>query len=123
MVAKARAQKDERDASAPLRRKHPSHISPDWRPQVVPPAQPGTSVAVRPTSPPAPFANPHPTIEPAGSQKPVPAEAPMEFSTVDADGNPLPEGKVFYRGEVRSRHVAEQLETFRRYARGEDYFR
>jgi hypothetical protein len=47
----------------------------------------------------------------------------MEFSTIDAEGNPVEEGKVFYRGRVMSRHAAEQLERLRRGLQEEDRFR
>jgi hypothetical protein len=47
----------------------------------------------------------------------------MEFSTVDSEGNPIAEGKVFYRGRVMTRHAAEQLERLRRGFREEDRYR
>jgi hypothetical protein len=47
----------------------------------------------------------------------------MEFSTVDAEGHPVEEGKVFYRGRVMTRHAAEQLERLRRGLQEEDRFR
>ena len=50
-------------------------------------------------------------------------DASMEFSTVDAEGNPVEEGKVFYRGRVMTRHAAEQLERLRRGLQEEDRFR
>jgi len=47
----------------------------------------------------------------------------MEFSTVDAEGHPVEEGKVMYRGRVMTRHAAEQLERLRRGLQEEDRFR
>jgi hypothetical protein len=47
----------------------------------------------------------------------------MEFSTIDAEGNPVEEGKVFYLGRVMTRHAAEQLERLRLGLQEEDRFR
>jgi hypothetical protein len=47
----------------------------------------------------------------------------MVFSSVDAEGNPIEEGKVFYRGRVMTRQAAEQLERLRRGLQEEDRFR
>ena len=55
----------------------------------------------------------------AGTQ----TDAPMVFSSVDAEGNPIEEGKVFYRGRVMTRQAAEQLERLRRGLQEEDRFR
>ena len=89
-------------AVAARRRKYPSGISPDWRPQLVSGTFPGPAPASSSTTPAA--------VPVAASGAPSSAaspEAPMEFSTLDADGNPVPAGKVFYEGKVMSRYAAE----------------
>ena len=107
-------------AAAKPKRKFPSRISPDWRPQILsgslvprpgPPASDLTAAASRRASP------------GAGSNAPIPLDAPFEFATVDDQGNQLEEGKVFYGGKVRTRQGAEQSERMQRRMRLEDYYR
>jgi len=131
-VAEARARKAAADAKKKPGDKYPSRISPDWRPQLVPgaspirpapsPARPADSSAPAEKLP-VPFASSSPTIGRPGSDRPTPLDAPMDFPTVDADGNQLEEGMVFYEGEVRTRRGAEQTERIRRQFREMDWKR
>ncbi|MBV8487170.1 MAG: hypothetical protein JO161_02710 [Planctomycetaceae bacterium] len=117
-VAKARELAAANQSARPQRR-DPSRITPDWRPPVVSssdgPGGPIESVRTLGMRPPA---RPN-----AGGLPETGGDAPTEFSTVDAEGNPLEEGKVFYRGQVMTRHAAEQLERLRRGLQEEDRFR
>jgi hypothetical protein len=97
------------------KRKYPSRISPDWRPHLVSGAlggggardemkvAPGVNGLVRDRAP--------------------TSDALIEFLTVDADGKPLEDGKVFYRGQVMSRRAAEEIERLTRGLREEDRHR
>ena len=111
-VAEARERKRVADASARPGQKYPSRISPDWRPQVVPAAPTQALVRSGVVSSPAQLRPGSGVIGP--TVPPVPLDAPFEFATVDAEGNPVPEGKVFYEGKLRSLHAAQQLETMHR---------
>jgi hypothetical protein len=97
------------------KRKYPSRISPDWRPPLVSGALGGagardeTKVA--------------PSVNGSVSGRAPPADAAIEFLTVDADGKPLEDGKVFYRGQVMSRRAAEEIERLTRGLREEDRHR
>jgi hypothetical protein len=97
------------------RRKYPSRISPDWRPPLVSGVLGGagawdeTKVA--------------PSVNGSVSGPMPPPGAPMEFAKVDGDGNPLDDGKVFYRGQVMSRRAAEEIERLTRGLREEDRHR
>ncbi len=109
-------------AAAPAvgpKRKPPSHISPEWRPVVVPAASGHCSTRASAPAPLAPASNGSGGL-PA---KPTSMEAPFDFPTVDPDGNPLPEGMVFYEGRARPRHGAEESEKMLRRMRAEDRFR
>ena len=119
-VAEARRRKRQADASARPGQTPPSRMSPDWRPQLVPaPASASATSGLPQTyTPPRPGSGLVGPLSP-----PVPLDAPMEFPTVDADGNPLPEGKVFCRGKVRSRQAAEEIERMFRRMRTEDWGR
>jgi hypothetical protein len=117
-VAKARELAAANQPARPQRR-HPSRISPDWRPPIASlsdgPEQPIESVRTLGLRTPAgPNARGVPETQ---------GDASMEFSTVDAEGKPVEEGKVFYRGRVMTRHAAEQLERLRRGLQEEDRFR
>ena len=116
-VGQARERKRQADASARPGQTMPSRISPDWRPQIVPPAVPvaGSSTALVPLG--------SSDVVPVGTAGPEPAEAPMVFEVVGPDGEALPEGKVFYRGKVRSLHAAKELEGMFRKMREEDWWR
>ena len=117
-VAKARELAAANQSARPQRR-YPSRISPDWRPPVASSSDgagwPIESVRTRGLKPPA---GPN-----AGGLPETRGDSSMEFSTVDAEGNPVEEGKVFYRGRVMTRHAAEQLERLRRGLQEEDRFR
>jgi hypothetical protein len=117
-VAEARERAVAKRESTP-KRKYPSRISPDWRPPIVSssdgPGGPIESVRTLGLRTPA---GPN-----AGGLPETRGDASMEFSTIDAEGNPVEEGKVFYRGRVMTRHAAEQLERLRRGLQEEDRFR
>jgi hypothetical protein len=117
-VAKARELAAANQSARPQRR-YPSRISPDWRPPVASssdgPGGPIESVRALGLRTPA---RPN-----AGGLPGTRGDASMEFSTIDAEGNPVEEGKVFYRGRVMTRHAAEQLERLRRGLQEEDRFR
>jgi hypothetical protein len=117
-VAKARELAAANQSARPQRR-YPSRISPDWRPPVASSSDgPGGPIeSVRPLSLKTP-ARPN-----AGASPETRGDAAMEFSTTDAEGNPIEEGRVFYRGRVMTRHAAEQLERLRRGLQEEDRFR
>lgn len=87
------------------KRKYPSRISPDWRPPLVSGALGGT------------IAQDETKAAPSGngsvSGRP-PSATPIDFVTMDADGKPLEDGKVFYRGQVMSRRAAEEIERVTR---------
>jgi hypothetical protein len=118
-VAEARERAAAKRESAP-KRKYPSRVSPNWRPQVASSDQgSGGSVGSarmlgRKTPPGGDAGTPGATLSETRS------DAPTEFSTVDAAGNPIEEGKVLYRGQVMTRHAAEQLERLRRSLQQED---
>ena len=117
-VAKARELAAANESARPQRR-YPSRISRDWRPPVASssdgPGGPIESVRTLGLKTPA---RPN-----AGALPETRGDASMEFSTIDAEGNPVEEGKVFYRGRVMTRHAAEQLERLRRGLQEEDRFR
>lgn len=117
-VAKARELAAANQSARPQRR-YPSRISPDWRPPVASPSdRPGRPIeSVRTLGLGAP-ARPN-----AGGLPETRGDTSMEFSTIDAEGNPVEEGKVFYRDRVMTRHAAEQLERLRRGLQEEDRFR
>jgi hypothetical protein len=121
-VAEARDQAAAKREAAP-KRKYPSRVSPDWRPPVASSNEgSGESIGSAHT-----LGRKTPPGGDAGTSGATSSEtriaAPTEFSTVDAEGNPLEEGKVFYRGRVMTRHAAEQLERLRRGLQEEDRFR
>ena len=117
-VAKARELAAANQSARPQRR-YPSRISPEWRPPIASssdgPERPIESVRTLGLRIPG---RPN-----AGALPETRGDAAMEFSTVDAEGNPVEEGKVFYRGRVMTRHAAEQLERLRRGLQEEDRFR
>ena len=103
-------------AGAAAKRKYPSRISPNWRPQVVEPPRPVGSAGASPTSPSVGESSPGQVEGGLGSGL-------IEFPTVDPSGAPLPEGQVFYRGQPMLRRVAEQLARIERQAREMDRFK
>lgn len=107
----------EADASASARkRKFPSRIAPDWRPQVVPqssaPIRAGARVAAADSA--------RPEAAQVGGR---PDGEPTDFATIDPSGAPLAEGHVLYRGRPMLRRVAEQLAKIDRQAREMDRFK
>ncbi len=78
-------------ASAAPKRKYPSRISPNWRPQVVEPPRPVGSTSASPTSPPLSESS-------RGQVNGGPGGGLVDFSTVDPSGAPLPEGNCFIAG-------------------------
>ena len=117
-VAKARELAAANQSARPQRR-YPSRISPEWRPPIASSSDgpEGPIGSVRTLSLKTP-ARPN-----AGGLPETRGDASMEFATIDAEGNPVEEGKVFYRGRVMTRHAAEQLERLRRGLQEEDRFR
>ena len=105
-----------RRAGAAPRRKYPSRISPNWRPQVVEPPRPVGSAGASPSLPSASESSP-------GQVKGGPGSGLVDFPTVDPSGAPLPEGQVFYRGQPMLRRVAEQLARIDRQAKEMDRFK
>jgi hypothetical protein len=105
------------------KRKYPSRISPDWRPQVAS-AYDGWGASIEPARG-STRAAPHraSAVATAAASAGTQTDGPMVFSSVDAEGNPIEEGKVFYRGRVMTRQAAEQLERLRRGLQEEDRFR
>jgi hypothetical protein len=103
-------------AGAAPKRKYPSRISPNWRPQVVEPPRPVGWAGASPTSPPLSESSP-------GQVNGGPGGGLVDFPTVDPSGAPLPEGQVFYRGQPMLRRVAEQLARIERQAREMDRFK
>jgi len=121
-VAKARELAAANQSARPQRR-YPSRISPEWRPPIASssdgPERPIESVRTRGLKPPA-----GPNAGALGATSPeTGGDAAAEFSTIDAEGHPVEEAKVFYRGQVMTRHAAEQLERLRRGLQEEDRFR
>ena len=100
-------------AGAAPKRKYPSRISPNWRPQVVEPPRPVGSAGASPSGS-EPF---------LGHVQGGPSSGLVDFPTVDPLGAPLPEGQVFYRGQPMLRRVAEQLARIERQAREMDRFK
>ena len=115
-VGEAYAQAATKRESTP-KRKYPSRVSPNWRPQVVEQPEPAASGAPRVTS--------SPSVQESslGEVRGRPPSEVIEFPTVDASGAPLPEGHVFYRGQSMLRRVAEQLARIERQAREMDRFK
>jgi len=99
------------------RRKPPSRISPDWRPQVVP--QP----AAAPVTPTARVLTTDGTRTEAAQVGGRRGDEPMDFPTIDPSGATLAEGHVLYRGRPMLRRVAEQLAKLERQAREMDRFK
>jgi hypothetical protein len=95
------------------KRKYPSRISPNWRPQVVEPRWPVGSAGASPSA----------SESSLGQVKGGPGSGLVDFPTVDPSGAPLPEGQVFYRGQAMLRRVAEQLARIERQAREMDRFK
>ena len=104
-----------RRAGEQRRRKYPSRISPDWRPPLVSGVLGGAVTRDE--------AKATPSINASTSAGAHAAPAAIEFATVDADGNPVEEGKVFYRGQVMTRRAAEAIERMTRGLREEDRYR
>ena len=119
-VAAARAQKAAADANGRPGDKYPSRISPDWRPQIVPP-QVGTTPARAGAAP-----SSLPSVSTQGSEvvrAPVEAASDTpDFLTVDPSGAALEPGHVFFQGESMPRHMAEQLAGMLRHAKELDRF-
>jgi hypothetical protein len=115
-VTDAREQAANKPESTP-KRKYPSRVSPDWRPQVV--EQPGSVASAGPRVPSSASVQESSLGEVRGR---LPSEV-TEFPTVDPSGVPLPEGHVFYRGQSMLRRVAEQLARIERQAREMDRFK
>ena len=99
------------------RKKPPSRISPDWRPQVVP--QP-SAAPVTPTARVLTTDGTRPEAAQVGGR---PGDEPMDFPTIGPSGAPLAEGHVLYRGRPMLRRVAEQLAKIDRQAREMDRFK
>jgi hypothetical protein len=97
------------------KRKYPSRISPDWRPPLVSGVLGGAVARDE--------ANATPSINASTSGRAHAAAAATEYATVDADGNPVEDGKVFYRGQVMTRRAAEAIERMTRGLREEDRYR
>jgi hypothetical protein len=116
-VALARERKRQADAAATPGQTMPSRISPDWRPQIVPPVVTGCGTSTAPTT------LGKSSVHGGRPGAVVPTDLPMVFETVDGEGNQLPEGKVFYRGRVVSLHAAQEVERMRRRMRSEDVTR
>lgn len=95
-------------AAAAERARQPARAASDWRPLSSPPApQPVQNTArtqrlTAPRPPPSPWPSPF-------AKRPALGD-PYVFPTVDADGNALPEGMVFYRDRVMTLKVATELE-------------
>ena len=119
-VRKAVAAERARQREKPPRRPgsvFPSRIPKDWRPEVVPAAELSRTAGSALVS----SQSRSPRIGEVGLRPPpVDMNAPLEFPTVDAAGNPLEEGWVFYRCKVMTRHAAEQLEQISRAFREKD---
>jgi hypothetical protein len=119
-VAAARAQKAAADANGRPGDKYPSRISPDWRPQIVPP-QAAIASARTSAAPPS-----LPPVSTPGSEVvrgPVDAVSDTpDFPTVDPSGAALEPGHVFFQGESMPRHMAEQLAGMLRHAKELDRF-
>jgi hypothetical protein len=115
-VAKARELAAANESARPQRR-YPSRISPEWRPPIASSSDGPERESVRT------LGLKTPAGLNAGGLPETRGDASMEFSTIDAEGNPVEEGKVFYRGRVMTRHAAEQLERLRRGLQEEDRFR
>ena len=121
-VAKARELAAANQSARPQRR-YPSRISPEWRPPIASSSAGSGELieSVRTLGLKTPAG---PNSGALGATSPeTRGDAPMEFSTVDAEGNPVEEGKVFYRGRVMTRHAAEHLERLRRGLQEDDRFR
>src|SRR5215831_8224651 len=102
-VAEARERAAANRVSLP-KRKYPSRISPNWRPEVVEQSSPKTSAGPQvPSSPPVR------SESLVGKAPRHESNEVVEFPTVDPSGAPVPEGHVFYRGQSMMRRVAEQL--------------
>jgi hypothetical protein len=115
-VAKARELAAAKREAMP-KRKYPSRVSPDWRPQVV--EQSGLVASPARRSPSSRSGRVSSTGEAQG-----PATDELgEFPTVDPSGAPLLEGHVFYRGQSMLRRVAEQLAKIGRQAKEMDRFK
>jgi hypothetical protein len=117
-VAAARAQKAA--ANGRPGDKYPSRISPDWRPQTVPPraAMTPARAGAAPSS-----------LAPVSTQGCEVIRSPVEavsdtpdFPTVDPSGAALEPGHVFFQGESMPRHMAEQLAGMLRHAKELDRF-
>jgi hypothetical protein len=104
-VAKARELAAANQSARPQSR-YPSRISRDWRP----PMPSSSDRPERPIESVRTLGLKTPACPNAGALPETRGDASMEFSTIDAEGNPVEEGKVFYRGRVMTRHAAEQLE-------------
>jgi len=104
-----------RRAGEQPKRKYPSRISPDWRPPLVSGVLGGAVARDE--------AKAAPSINALTSDRANAAAAANEFATVDADGNPVEDGKVFYRGQVMTRRAAEAIERMTRGLREDDRFR
>ena len=105
----------ERAGAAP-KRKYPSRISPNWRPQVVEPTRPVASGGAPPSLSSVSELSP-------GQRRGGPDSGLGEFPTVDPSGTPLPDGQVFYRGRPMLRRAAEQLARIQRQAKEMDRFK
>ena len=97
---------------------NPSRMSPNWRPQVVPPGPPATSQAHSA----AVLSNDSAGTSSAPASVP-PSSSAESFSTIGPDGTPLEPGWVFYRGRVMRESTAEQVANFNRLLEQEDRFR